>query len=60
MSCGLDFEVGFGITRIFRISKKKEARQMRMTLRLPGISRPQKRDQTEIYNEKYFELFPKF
>jgi hypothetical protein len=25
-----------------------------------GISRPQKRDQTEKYNGKYFGLFPKF
>ena len=33
---------------------------MRMTLHLSSISRPQKRDQTDIYNDKYVELFPKF
>ena len=40
--------------------QKNLARQIRMSLRLSGISRPQKRDQTEKYNEKYFGLFEKF
>ena len=46
----MDSEVGAGITRIFRISKNNIDRQIRMSLRLSGISRPQKRGQTEKYN----------
>ena len=43
-------EMDSGITRIFTDSKNNQTRQIRMTLRLSGISRPQKRDQTEKYN----------
>ena len=41
--------------------EKNGTMQIRMSLRrLSGISRPQKRDQTEKYNDKYFGLFAKF
>ena len=56
----MDSEVGSGITRIFTDSKKNVFRQEIRPKHLPGISRPQKRDQTEIYNEKHFELSPEF
>ena len=56
-ACEQDFEVGL---RSVKFRKKKGISQEIRPKHLPGIYRPQKRDQTEIYNEKYFERVPKF
>jgi hypothetical protein len=41
-------------------SVKKKNRLESPRKYVSGISRPQKRDQTEKYNGKYLGLFPKF
>ena len=55
-----DFEVHPGFPGICTICQKNENRLESPLDFVSGISRPQKRDQTEKYNGKYFGLFPIF